>query len=63
MVADNVANIVRYIPVADATAGCISSEVKTVLNTVPGPTPHIEAKSAPKNEKNASLMVCLRLSS
>ena len=59
MEAAKVVNMVRYIPVAEATKGCMSIYVNNELNTVPGPTPHIEAKNAPRNEKNASLKVLL----
>ena len=48
LVAVKVVNIVRYMPVADATVGCMSYWIITELKIRPGPTPAAAAKKAPK---------------
>lgn len=54
IVADRVVNIVMYIPVADATAGWMSSRIKKELKMTPGPTPDMAARKAAKNATNTS---------
>ena len=54
---------VRYIPVADATAGCISIWINTELKIRPGPMPHNAGKRAPKKATMVSLMQVLIVSS
>ncbi len=50
IVADIVTNKVKYIPVADATAGKMSNETNTGVNINPVPAPHIVPTVAPKKE-------------
>ena len=49
MVVARVVNSVRYIPVADATVGCMSISKKTEVNITPGPKPAMAATKDPKN--------------
>ena len=63
IVAAIVVYMVKYIPVADATAGCMSNWISTELKIKPGPIPHIAAKNAPKKATRVSLMQVLIVSS
>ena len=63
IVAAKVVYKVKYIPVADATAGCISNWINTELKIKPGPMPHNAAKNAPKKATRVSLMQVLIVSS
>ena len=63
IVAAKVVYNVKYIPVADATAGCISNWISTELKIKPGPMPHNAAKNAPKKATRVSLMQALIVSS
>ena len=49
IVADRVTNWVKYIPVAEPTAGCRSREIKTGLKIDPVPIPTVAPIMAPKN--------------
>ena len=52
----NVVNRVRYIPVAEAAAGCMSICTNAGLNMRPGPMPAKVAKNAPKKATRESLI-------
>ena len=49
MVAEPAVNMARYIPVEEATVGCISSRTMTGLKMAAGPSPTAVAEKAPKN--------------
>ena len=49
IVAAPAVNIVRYMPVDEATAGCISRTTMTGVKIDPGPIPTAVAAKAPKN--------------
>ena len=49
IVAAPAVNMPRYMPVADATAGCMSTKTMTGRKIDPGPRPTAVAAKAPKN--------------
>jgi len=63
IVPQSVTKRVRYMPVAEATAGCRSSDMRTGLKIDPVPSPVNAPEKAPKNAIPKSLIIVLVVNS